>query len=310
MQTYSDLSAGIQTWLSRSGDAKITSNVADIVSMCEDMIAYGNNDPEMAAQPLRCRGMETSAEIVITTPILGSAVGGIANAVTLTPTVAATSYTNGAVYQFTPQSTNTGATTVNVSSLGAVSLVQGSSRSALNGGELVAGGTYNIYYDGANSVWVLLPSLAHAPLPKDYLAMRSWYYIWQPGIPKSISYVTPSQMNDIAEPLSSGPPKNYTIEADAVRFAPIPDATYYAPMLYYRKFPALQTASTNWLMTNAPRVYLFGSLFWAKVLLQDDAGASRYLRLYTAACNALQDQDERDRHSGGALTIRNLSGNP
>lgn len=310
MQTYSDLVAGIQAWLSRTGDAKITGNVADLVALCEDMIAYGNADPQFSAQPLRCRGMETPAQIVISTPVTVSAVGGTPNAITLTPSVALSSYTNGVLYQFTPSANNTSAVTVNVSSLGAVALVQGASRSALAGNELIAGGTYNIYYDGINSVWVLLPELSHAPLPKDYLAMRAWYYIWQPGIPRPLSYMTPGQVNDIAEPLTSGPPKNFTIEADAVRFAPIPDATYYAPMLYYRKFPGLQANSTNWLMTNAPRVYLFGSLFWAKILLQDDAGAMRYMRLYASACNALQDQDERDRHSGGALTIRNLTGSP
>lgn len=310
LATYTDLQAAVQTWLSRTGDTKITGNIADIVSLCETMIAYGNKDPEFEVDPLRCRGMEVSTELVISTPITGSTVGGTANAITLTPITSIASYTNGMLYQFTATSSNTAAVTVNVSGVSATSLVKGSSRSALTGYEIIAGGTYNIYYDGINSVWVLLPELAHLPLPSNYLSTRSWYYIWQPGFPRSLTFCTPTQLNDMQIATTSGPPDRYTIEADAIRFGPDPDGTYYAPMLYYQKFPSLLSNTTNWLMTNAPNVYLFGCLMWTKILLQDDAGAARYMRLYMGAVNALQSQDEYDRHSGSSMTIQNLTGNP
>lgn len=310
MQTYSDLQTAVQTWLSRSGDTKISGNIADIVQLCETMIAYGNEDPQFKVQPLRYRGMETSAELVISLPITGNTVGGSANAIALTPVTSIASYTNGMLYQFTAASTNTGAVTVNISGVGATALVKGSSRSALTGAEIISGGTYNVYYDAINAVWVLLPELAHVPLPSNYLAVRSWYYLWQAGFKRPLTYSTPTQLNDMRLVTTSGPPDRYTIEGDAIRFGPDPDSTYYAPMLYYQKLPSLITNSTNRLMTDAPNVYLFGCLMWAKILLQDDAGAARYMRLYMGATNALQLQDETDRHSGASMMIQNLTGNP
>ena len=63
-------------------------------------------------------------------------------------------------------------------------------------------------------------------------------------------------------------------------------------------------------MSNAPNVYLYGSLLEAAIFLGDDTGAQKWLRLYRAAVGALQNQDSVDRFSGSALTIRNDTGNP
>lgn len=312
LQTYSDLQTAVQTWLSRTGDAKITGNAADLITLAEQVIAYGSLDPQFPVPPLRIRAMETSVEMVIGTPVTGSTVGGTANAITLTPQTSINAYTNGMLYQFVASATNTGATTVNVSGVGATNVVKGSARSALSGSEIISGGTFNIYYDGLNSVWVLMPSLAHCPLPSGYLAMRDWYYIWQSGTTRPITFRTPQQLNDTNTTNVNGPPDFYTLEGDAIRFAPIPDSTYFAPMLYYKKFDALATASgnTNWLMQNAPGVYLHAALMQAKLLLQEDGGAARHMRHMMGHAAALQDQDDRDRHSGAQMTIGNLTGNP
>jgi hypothetical protein len=312
LQTYTDLQNAIQTWLSRSGDTKLSGSAADLITLAEQLLAYGSLDQQFPIDPLRIRAMETSATLVIGSPVTGSTVGGTANAITLTPQTAISAYSNGQLYQFVATATNSGATTISISGLAAKSLVLGSARSALQGNEIIAGGTYNVYYDGINSVFVLMPEMAHVPLPADYLATRSWYYIWNPGINKPLTYFTPQQLNEIGATTYSSPPEKYTIEADAIRFAPIPDATYYAPMLYYKKFPALATApgNTNWLMQNAPGVYLNAALFEAKMLLQDDAGMSRYHRRLSSHISSLSGQDDLDRHSGASLTISNLSGNP
>lgn len=310
LATYADLQTAVQTWLSRTGDTKITGNIADIVTLCENMIAYGNEDPQFPVKPLRYRGMEVSAELVISTPVTVSMVGGTANAITLTPTTAITSYANGLLYQFTATASNTGATTIAVSGLAAISVVKSSARIALAANDILNGGTYNIYYDAINAQFILMPQLAHVPLPANYLAIRSWYYIWQNNFLRPITYSTPTQVNDMRLVTTSGPPERYTIEADAIRFAPSPDSTYFAPMLYYQKLPGLVANSTNRLMTDAPNIYLFGCLMWARILLQDDAGAARYMRLYVAAQNSLQTQDEFDRHSGSVMAIQNLTGNP
>ena len=67
------------------------------------------------------------------------ATGGTANAITITPAGTYAAYFAGMQIAFTAGLSNTGATTVNVSALGAVSIFDVAGN-ALSGGEIVAGG--------------------------------------------------------------------------------------------------------------------------------------------------------------------------
>lgn len=75
-----------------------------------------------------------------------STAGGTADAFTLTPSPAITAYAAGQAFHFLAVGTNTGAVTVNVSSVGAKAVQ--ASGSALTGGEIVSGKLYAIRYDG------------------------------------------------------------------------------------------------------------------------------------------------------------------
>jgi hypothetical protein len=73
---------------------------------------------------------------------------------------------------------------------------------------------------------------------------------------------------------------------------------------YYKKFPALVADSdTNWLLANAPAVYLYSALIEAYAHLKDDARILTAARMYAAAVNALVDADQAERHSGSTLTM-------
>ena len=74
--------------------------------------------------------------------------GGSANAQTLTYSVAPAAYVAGDTYTFIAGFSNTGATTLNVNSLGAITVQ--SAGSALTGGEIYAGRPISVYYDGTN----------------------------------------------------------------------------------------------------------------------------------------------------------------
>ena len=76
----------------------------------------------------------------------GGTAGGTANAFTLTPSPASTSYVTGQAYQFIAVGTNTGAATVNVSALGAKAVQY--EGAALTGSEILSGKMYSIRYDG------------------------------------------------------------------------------------------------------------------------------------------------------------------
>lgn len=75
--------------------------------------------------------------------------GGSSNAYTLTPNRTISAYADGDCYLIEANHTNTGAATLNVSALGAKSIVTPDG-SALNSGAIVSGGRYFVTYDGTN----------------------------------------------------------------------------------------------------------------------------------------------------------------
>lgn len=83
-------------------------------------------------------------------PTWGGTSGGTANAQTfsLTPTLTSGNFVAGATFRFKCGSTNTGATTININSLGAKTLLY--KGFACVGGELVAGVIAEIVYDGTS----------------------------------------------------------------------------------------------------------------------------------------------------------------
>ena len=70
------------------------------------------------------------------------------NTITATVSPSLTAYSAGQMFGFVAAATNTGATTINISSLGAKSIV--TPLGALNANDLVSGYFYIIYYDGTN----------------------------------------------------------------------------------------------------------------------------------------------------------------
>ena len=76
-------------------------------------------------------------------------VGGTANAITLTPSPAITAYAAGQRFTFIAGSSNTGATTVNISGLGAKDIKRpDATLAALVTGDIVSGALIDIEYDG------------------------------------------------------------------------------------------------------------------------------------------------------------------
>lgn len=77
-----------------------------------------------------------------------TSVAGTANAVTADCVVPISAYTNGMCFRLKAASSNTGAMTLNVDSIGVKSLVM-QNGSAMLSGKVVSGGVYAITYDSA-----------------------------------------------------------------------------------------------------------------------------------------------------------------
>tara|TARA_R100000306_G_scaffold23669_1_gene27068 strand:- start:46 stop:726 length:681 start_codon:yes stop_codon:yes gene_type:complete len=143
-------------------------------------------------------------------------------------------------------------------------------------------------------------------LPTGFLQVRD-FYIVQGAVKKPLIYTTPSQMDSIYASSTSGTPKRYTIIGDNFRFAATPDTTYTATLNYYKAITALSGSEpTNYILTNHPGIYLYGSLYHAANFLGgiEPTKLQNWLRLYTSGMERLERNDKEDTWSGSPLQQR------
>jgi len=145
----------------------------------------------------------------------------------------------------------------------------------------------------------------YGTVPDDFLETKSIKLDTNPVT--SLSFQTIEAMDQLSNTtyLSSGKPLYFTVVGNQFRLLPIPDGAYTAELVYYAKLTKLSsTVATNFLLTQAPDVYLYGSLLQAAPYLQDDARISVWSSLYAAGLEQLQVADDRGSTSGGALLAR------
>ena len=144
-------------------------------------------------------------------------------------------------------------------------------------------------------------------LPTGYLQMREIHLTTSPVV--SLAYITPEIMYRIRAGSTSGKPNSYTIVGDNILFGPTPDGVYDYSMTYYKSFDALADGTqTNWLILNAPDLYLYGTLLQAEPFLMNDQRVQLWERGVRQIVNDLQQQDDKDRHSGSEMRVMNTSG--
>lgn len=145
----------------------------------------------------------------------------------------------------------------------------------------------------------------YGAVPDDFLEVKTIKLDTNPVT--SLTFQTIDSMDQLSNTtyLSSGKPLYFTIVGGQIRLLPIPDGAYTAELVYYAKLSKLSsTTTTNWLITQAPDVYLYGSLLQAAPYLQDDARIAVWSSLYQAGLDQLQVADDRGSTSGGVLTSR------
>jgi|TARA_R100000656_G_scaffold82451_1_gene60326 hypothetical protein len=144
-------------------------------------------------------------------------------------------------------------------------------------------------------------------LPTGYVQMRDIHLNTSPIV--QLQYVSPEIMNRIHAGSDVGKPDVYTIIGNNISLGPTPSAAYEVSMLYYKTFDAITGLSpTNWVITNAPDIYLYGTLLEAEPFLMNDARVQLWATALTQSINNLQEQDNKDRHSGSALRVMNTGG--
>lgn len=120
----------------------------------------------------------------------------------------------------------------------------------------------------------------------------------------SMNYVEPWQFRKQADYLDStaGPQLIYTIEGTKIHLAPAAVTTI--TIVWYQKFTALTAdGDTDWIILNAPHVYMDGLLMEACAYLQDDRYA-QFRASFAAGIKALNMNDRKQRSSGSTPVAR------
>jgi len=152
-------------------------------------------------------------------------------------------------------------------------------------------------------------------LPSGYLQMVDFHLRTSPIT--TLSYLTPENMNRMWAGSQGGRPLAYTIFSDnasgtpvkKVRLGPSPDSGYNYSIMFYKKIDALSDSNTTeQMLTNNPDVYLYGALLEAEPFLMNDQRVGLWLAAFEKAIADLQEQDNKDRHSGSAMRVMNTGG--
>ena len=106
-------------------------------------------------------------------------------------------------------------------------------------------------------------------LPADFLGFRR--VTWNGATPRDLEYVHPVWLAQQYPTSAAGTPAVYTIEGGSIKVRPIDDSGL---SVLYRAKTAAASGALNWLFTNHPDAYLFGSLAEAYMYNKDPENAA------------------------------------
>lgn len=158
-------------------------------------------------------------------------------------------------------------------------------------------------YNLATATLTTVAGTATVALPTDFLEAKS--------------LVNQTDPKEVLEPFTAtalytqytsgqiGRPRGFTYVGATLELAPVPDAAYALKLYYYQKaLPLSAERTTNWLLTNFPNLYLFGSLVAAEAYLGTDPRLKLWGELYENLLAKLSAATERGQYGGAALSVK------
>ena len=139
-------------------------------------------------------------------------------------------------------------------------------------------------------------------LPTDYLEAINLQIV---DGKSPLRFVTLDKADQIIKSKEFNQVTAYSLMNGAIELVPPPGDDVEIEMVYYAKIPSLSNANTtNWLLTKAPDIYLYGALMHASPFLMDDQRMPTFASLYTARIEALNLESDKATHSGSPLVAR------
>lgn len=133
-------------------------------------------------------------------------------------------------------------------------------------------------------------------LPTGYREARS-LHIAQGGTYRSIDYVTPERAGLYND---SGYTTAFTIVGSNIELLPTPTQDVDYRLVYYKSLDAL-SGTANWLILNAPDIYLYATLLEATPFLKADARMGVWQTMLEAAITDLEAEDRMGAMGGNTV---------
>jgi len=142
----------------------------------------------------------------------------------------------------------------------------------------------------------------YVKLPDDFLGMRNIDLLTDPVTPMTYKNLQNLDIHRASD--ATGKPIYYSIMQNNIEFAPVPDGDYTIEIVYYQKVPSLSANSTNWLLTDHPDAYLYGTLMHSAPYLQADERIGVWAGKYQQVIQQITTSDEKAKFSGSTPSIQ------
>lgn len=108
---------------------------------------------------------------------------------------------------------------------------------------------------------------------------------------------------------AAGRPAHYAVTSGGLELFPTPDAEYASSLVYYGRItPLSDAAPSNWLLLDAPDVYLYGALVHSAPYLKDDARVALWESFFAQSIGAMNTASEAAKFGGSGLVMRTRRG--
>lgn len=142
-------------------------------------------------------------------------------------------------------------------------------------------------------------------LPGDFQSMRTLRLSGVAGKPR-LQFMTPTQLEDYRYSIDNvaGQPIYFAVFGTEMELAPTPNEDYALEVIYRSYLPALSDSNTtNWLLTLAPDLYLYGTLLESAPYIKEDGRIQTWAAGVSTALNDLNNLGARQSFDSGPSTV-------
>jgi hypothetical protein len=137
-------------------------------------------------------------------------------------------------------------------------------------------------------------------LPNDYNEMQN--IVVQSNPTSILEFVPDNVLSQYNSTNTSGVPEFFTIVGNNILLSKIPDSNYSITITYIAKLTSLSDINTsNWVLTNFPYLYLYGSLIEASIYTNDPDQVQFYQTKFDSAIIDVISKYSNQKFSGSPL---------